>query len=89
MIKSKKQKYVLNGTDFNVGVRYTPQEYLGAGSFGCVISALDHLTKRLVAIKKLHKLDDLIDGKRILREVRLMRVLINENLLELLDIIYH
>jgi mitogen-activated protein kinase 1/3 len=62
---------------------------LGAGSFGCVISAFDNLTKRQVAIKKLHRIEDLLDGKRVLREIRLMRVLSHENLLELLDICYH
>ncbi len=41
-----------------------------------------------VAIKKLHPVEDLIDAKRTLREIRLMRVLSHENTLELLDLNY-
>ena len=83
------QKHMIKGTEFNIGARYTPKKYLGAGTFGCVIQAYDNLTRRPVAIKKLHKIEDLMDGKRILREIRLMRVLSHENLCELLDICYH
>jgi len=78
----------ISGTVFNIGHRYQPKEYLGAGSYGAVISAWDKVTKRDVAIKKLHKLDDMIDAKRILREIRLTRFMSHENTLELLDIIY-
>ena len=43
---------------------------------------------RKVAIKKLHHMEDMIDAKRLLREIRLTRYLSHENTLELLDIIY-
>ena len=79
----------INGILFAVGNRYKPGEYLGAGSYGWVISAFDKITKRNVAIKKLHKLEDMIDAKRLLREIRLTRYMSHENTLELLDIIYH
>lgn len=79
----------ISGTYFYCGTRYQPKEYLGAGSYGWVISAYDKVTKRDVAIKKLHKMEDLIDGKRLLREIRLTRYMSHENILELLDIIYH
>ena len=79
----------INGTNFAIGKRYKPKEYLGAGSYGWVISAFDQVTKREVAIKKLHKLEDMIDAKRLLREIRLTRYMSHENTLELLDIIYH
>jgi len=79
----------ISGTNFYCGDRYVPKEYLGAGSYGWVISAYDKITKREVAIKKLHKMEDIIDGKRLLREIRLTRYMSHENTLELLDIIYH
>ena len=76
------------GTDFNIGKRYKPKEYLGSGSYGWVISAFDTVMNRKVAIKKLHHMEDMIDAKRLLREIRLTRYLSHENTLELLDIIY-
>ena len=80
--------YKLGGANFAIGKRYKPKEYLGAGSYGWVISAFDQVTKREVAIKKLHKLEDMVDAKRLLREIRLTRYMSHENTLELLDIIY-
>jgi len=34
----------ISGTIFNIGKRYQPKEYLGAGSYGWVISAFDTVT---------------------------------------------
>ena len=79
----------INGITFAIGGRYKPIEYLGAGSYGWVISAYDKVTKRDVAIKKLHVLEDMIDAKRLLREIRLTRYMSHDNTLELLDIIYN
>lgn len=41
-----------------------------------------------VAIKKLHKIEDVIDAKRVLREMRILRHLEHENILQLSDILY-
>ena len=53
-----------------------------------VYAAIDTKTKEKVAIKKLNKLEDIVDAKRILREIRILRSLKNENILELVNIMY-
>ena len=50
--------------------------------------ATDKKTKNKVAIKKLHKIEDIIDAKRVLREIRIMRCLKHENILSMLNILY-
>jgi len=80
--------YSLSGISFNLGDRYEGQKFLGAGAYGYVIKAQDKVTKELVAIKKLHKVEDIIDAKRILREIRILRTFKNLNILELKDVIF-
>ncbi len=41
-----------------------------------------------VAIKKLNKIDDIVDAKRVLREIRILKNMKHENILQLKDIIY-
>lgn len=44
------------------------------------MSAIDTTTGRAVAIKKISGVfDDLVDAKRVLREIRFMRILRHEN----------
>ena len=38
--------------EFCLSQRYTPLEIIGVGSFGVVATAIDHVTQRLVAVKK-------------------------------------
>lgn len=45
-------------------------------------------TGKAVAIKKLTRVDDVIEAKRALREIIILKNLKHENLLGLLDIIY-
>jgi mitogen-activated protein kinase 1/3 len=48
--------------------RYEPIKILGSGSYGKVAEAIDKITKKKVAIKKINELFvDLIDTKRVLR----------------------
>jgi mitogen-activated protein kinase 1/3 len=48
---------------------------------------MDKVTGRKVAIKKIHRaFDDLIDAKRILREVKLLRHFRHENIIGLRDL---
>ena len=42
----------------------------------------------IVAIKKLGKIDDMIDAKRVLREIKIMKNLQHENILGLKDVFY-
>ena len=70
--------------------KYEPLKVLGSGSYGKVFEAIDKTTKKKVAIKKINELfHDLIDTKRILREITLLRFMKNTYIVELLDIIYN
>ena len=69
--------------------KYEPVQVLGAGSYGKVIEAIDKSTKKKVAIKKVNELfADIIDSKRVLREITLLRFMKNRFIVELLDIEY-
>jgi mitogen-activated protein kinase 1/3 len=74
---------------FTVDVRYTKLKRIGNGSYGFVVSALDTATNRQVAIKKItNTFDDLIDAKRILREIKLLRHFnSHENVITIQDMI--
>ena len=69
--------------------KYEPIQVLGAGSYGKVIEAIDKKTKKKVAIKKVNELfEDIVDSKRVLREITLLRFMKNQFIVELLDIEY-
>lgn len=78
----------ISGTLFEVETRYQNLKAVGQGSYGIVCSAEDSVTKKKVAIKKVtDAFQDLIDAKRILREVKLLRHLgDHENVIGLVDI---
>eukprot|EP01029_Cantina_marsupialis_P019834 TRINITY_DN4613_c0_g1_i2.p1 TRINITY_DN4613_c0_g1~~TRINITY_DN4613_c0_g1_i2.p1 ORF type:complete len:356 (-),score=95.88 TRINITY_DN4613_c0_g1_i2:251-1318(-) len=68
------QKHVISGTEFEVDVRYVNLKPIGRGSYGLVCSADDLISNKKVAIKKIGNVfTDLIDAKRILREIMLLR----------------
>ena len=80
-------------TDFKGILFELPQKYetiklIGKGSYGSVISAKNKETNEQVAIKKLSHVQDLVDAKRVLREIIIMKHLIHENVLGLLDVVY-
>jgi serine/threonine protein kinase len=59
---------------FDIDTRYTDLKEIGSGSYGLVCSAEDRVSGLKVAIKKVANVfDDLVDAKRILREIRLLR----------------
>ena len=68
--------------------RYSNLKPIGRGAYGLVASADDALTGRKVAIKRISRVfQDLIDAKRILREMKLLRHLgRHENVIEITDI---
>ena len=69
--------------------KYEPVQVLGAGYYGKVIEAIYKSTKKKVAIKKVNELfADIIDSKRVLREITLLRFMKNRFIVELLDIEY-
>ena len=72
--------FVVSGTRFDVAEHYKLIKPIGHGAYGVVVSANDELNKDKVAIKKVPRaFDDLIDAKRILREIKLLRHFDHEN----------
>lgn len=57
--KTRKQEF--NGIIFELPERYEPIKLIGKGTYGAVVSATDHLTKEKVAIKKLSKIEDMVN----------------------------
>ena len=78
----------VSGTIFEVDTRYRNLRAVGQGSYGLVCAADDVQTGMKVAIKKVtDAFQDLIDAKRILREIKLLRHLgKHENVISLVDV---
>jgi serine/threonine protein kinase len=73
---------------FFIDQRYSNLKPIGDGSYGFVVSAVDRVTGHKVAIKKIKDtFVDVVDAKRILRELKLLRHLnSHENIINILDI---
>jgi mitogen-activated protein kinase 1/3 len=69
------KQYSINGSIFRTGERYESSKLLGCGAYGQVVMAKDKKGDKHVAIKKLHKIEDVVDAKRVLREIRILRYL--------------
>ena len=77
------------GTDWSINPKYKLQKKVGSGAYGFVCSADDVSAKppKAVAIKKVAKaFEDMVDAKRILREIRLMRQFDHPNVVRLYDV---
>ena len=69
---------VVHGHTFSLSSRYVLKDakVLGKGSFGVVVTALDSLTGRTVAVKRIRPYaNDDWDAKHTLREIRLLNLL--------------
>merc|ERR1719414_1371866 len=70
-----------------------PQQYelrslLGSGAYGAVCEAFDRNTGRMVAIKRVARIfDDLVNAKRVLREVAILARLADKHVVQLYDIV--
>jgi len=82
------ETYTLKGTKFVVPAYYKVTKTLGHGAYGVVAEALDTRTNQTVAIKKISNLFvHLVDAKRTLREVSILRYLSHENIVKLVDVL--
>eukprot|EP01055_Gregarina_sp_Pseudo9_P005305 Gregarina_sp_Pseudo_9__5304@NODE_618_length_2478_cov_331_368594_g584_i0_p1_GENE_NODE_618_length_2478_cov_331_368594_g584_i0NODE_618_length_2478_cov_331_368594_g584_i0_p1_ORF_typecomplete_len431_score103_17Pkinase/PF00069_25/7_5e64Pkinase_Tyr/PF07714_17/8_6e37Kdo/PF06293_14/6_7e09Kinaselike/PF14531_6/8_8e08Pkinase_fungal/PF17667_1/7_8e02Pkinase_fungal/PF17667_1/5e07Pkinase_fungal/PF17667_1/4_1e03RIO1/PF01163_22/4_5e05WaaY/PF06176_11/2_4e03WaaY/PF06176_11/9_7e05FTA2/PF13095_6/1_8e03FTA2/PF13095_6/ len=73
--------------DWQLPPRYEVRHLIGTGSYGHVCEAYDIHEKRVVAIKKIHRVfEDLVDCKRILREIAILNRLQHDNIVKILDI---
>ena len=82
--------YTYNDEVLHLPLRYKPGEIIGVGAYGIIISALDtQNNNQVVAIKKLKRISDIIDLKRIAREILIMKYCQHENIIPLFDVIIH
>ena len=61
---------------------------MGAGSYGTVLLAIDIQTNTKVAIKKLNAVEDIVDAKRVLREIRILRTMRHDNIVNIISCLY-
>nr|DAD38500.1 TPA_asm: hypothetical protein HUJ06_009141 [Nelumbo nucifera] len=82
-------QYNIFGNIFEITSKYKPPIMpIGKGAYGIVCSALNSETNEQVAIKKIaNAFDNRIDGKRTLREIKLLRHMDHENVVAIRDII--
>ena len=84
------KEYNYNDEILYLPTRYKPGEIIGSGAYGIVLNAVDTMNKnQIVAIKKLKSISDLIDLRRISREILIMKYCQHENIIPLLDVIIH
>lgn len=82
-----KKTFVCAGTTFCVEEKFEYIKQIGHGAYGVVCSAYDHQAHCKVAIKKVPKaFEDLIDAKRIVREIKLLKFFDHENIVKVLDV---
>ena len=74
-------------TDYEVPRSLEFIRKVGSGAYGVVASFRQQNTGEKVAVKKItNAFDDLIDAKRILREIKILRQLSHDNIIRILDI---
>ncbi|KAH8741466.1 mitogen-activated protein kinase 2 [Cryptosporidium ryanae] len=72
---------------WSIPSRYQVRHLIGTGSYGHVCEAYDSKENRLVAIKKIHRVfEDLVDCKRILREIAILNRLNHDHIVKILEI---
>ncbi|XP_060736917.1 mitogen-activated protein kinase 13 [Tachysurus vachellii] len=77
----------INGTVWEVPVKYVRLKQIGTGAYGTVCSAINEKTQEKVAIKKLHRpFQSEIFAKRAYRELRLLKHMKHQNVIGLLDV---
>ncbi|TYZ58994.1 hypothetical protein PybrP1_002146 [[Pythium] brassicae (nom. inval.)] len=79
--------FTANGQVFTLDTRYKLIKSIGTGAYGAVIAVQDAAADVSVAVKKITNIfEDLVDAKRILREVRLLHHFQHKNITRLLDL---
>jgi mitogen-activated protein kinase 1/3 len=85
---SKRLVIPRNKIDWDVGADYQVIRQIGSGSYGSVCEAKHVPTGERVAIKHITRIfDDLVDCKRLLREVYILRYLRHPNIVKIREIL--
>lgn len=80
--------FVVAGTNFQIDKKYKLVKVIGRGAYGVVVSAENTETKEKVAVKKISRaFEDLVDAKRILREIKLLQHFDHENVITIVDLL--
>eukprot|EP00928_Gymnodinium_smaydae_P087082 TRINITY_DN71418_c0_g1_i1.p1 TRINITY_DN71418_c0_g1~~TRINITY_DN71418_c0_g1_i1.p1 ORF type:complete len:375 (+),score=88.10 TRINITY_DN71418_c0_g1_i1:115-1239(+) len=81
------KEHIIDGkVTFKVPANYELVKKVGSGAYGTVASFKDVTTDKKIAVKKItDAFHDLVDGKRILREVKLLRTFRHDNIICILD----
>jgi mitogen-activated protein kinase 1/3 len=83
-----KKPFVASGSTFVVPKNYEFIKEIGKGSYGIVCAAYDRDKDRKVAIKKVpNAFKDLVNAKRIVREIKLLEYLHHDNIISLYDVL--
>lgn len=82
-------RYNVYGILFEVSSKYVPPiRPIGRGAYGLVCAAVNSETREEVAIKKIgNAFDNIVDAKRTLREIMLLRHMDHENIVGIKDIV--
>ena len=87
-MRGKKLSIPVNKVDWDVGPDYQITRQIGSGSYGMVCEAKHLPTGERVAIKQMTGIfDDIVDCKRLLREISILRYLNHPNVVKLKEII--
>lgn len=74
----------IQNSTFNLDQRFEILEVIGSGAYGVVVSVRDKTTGEQLAIKKIEKaFDHPTFTKRTLRELKIMRLMEHENILDI------
>ena len=74
--------------DWEIGEDYEITKMIGKGSYGDVAEAVHKKTGKRVAIKRIYRVfEDLVDCKRIVREIAILRRMKHPNVVGLFDIL--
>ncbi|OEH77535.1 CMGC MAPK family protein [Cyclospora cayetanensis] len=89
--KEKLRRIQISGdTTWVIPQRFRYLKRIGSGAYGCVASFEETAEKAVskVAVKKIGDLfRDLVDAKRILREIKILKALQHENMIHLIEIL--
>lgn len=79
-----RKTYVVNGVSFELPSYFEISKTVGFGAYGLVCAGVDLRANKKIAIKKNKNVfRDIGDGKRVLREVKFLRMFRHENVLSL------
>eukprot|EP00906_Rhabdomonas_costata_P013892 RCo019914 len=83
-----RHQYTVHGTKFDVPTKYKLTKAVGFGAYGFVCASVNSENNQKYAIKKCQNIfHEIEDGKRILREIKLLTFFKHENLLTITDLL--